>query len=85
MTAVVSRERAKAAWLTGTAGSLILGGAVVMMAVAAPSQAHARPHTAAAQSYTQSATLAASIVATDLSHQPGWLPPGTISSGIRRR
>ena len=37
MTAMVSGDRAKAAGLTGIAGSLILAGAVVMMAVAAPS------------------------------------------------
>jgi hypothetical protein len=37
MTAVVSGDRAKAAGLTGVAGSLILAGAVLMMAVAAPS------------------------------------------------
>jgi hypothetical protein len=46
MTAVVSGERAKATWLTGVAGLLILGAAVVMMVVAAPSPGHPRPHPA---------------------------------------
>jgi len=40
MTAVVSRERAKATWLTGAAGLLILAVAFVMMACAAPSLVH---------------------------------------------
>jgi hypothetical protein len=40
MTAMVSGDRAKAAGLTGIAGSLILAGAVVMMAVAAPATPH---------------------------------------------
>ena len=39
MTAVVSRERARATWLTGVAGLVILAVAFVMMACAAPSQA----------------------------------------------
>jgi hypothetical protein len=54
MTAVVSGEHAKATWLTGVAGLLILGVAVVMMVVAAPSPAHPRPHLAAAQAHTPS-------------------------------
>jgi hypothetical protein len=40
MTAMVSGDRARAAGLTGIAGSLILAGAVVMMAVAAPATPH---------------------------------------------
>jgi hypothetical protein len=44
MTAIVSRERARATWLTGAAGVLLLGVAFLMMAVAAPTQAHHRPH-----------------------------------------
>jgi hypothetical protein len=40
MAAVVSRERAKATWLTGLAGLVILAVAVVMMSCAAPSLAH---------------------------------------------
>lgn len=40
MTAAVSKERAKATWLTGLAGLLILTAALVMMACAAPSLAH---------------------------------------------
>ena len=40
MTAVVRKERAKATWLTGLAGLVILAAAFVMMACAAPSLAH---------------------------------------------
>ena len=68
MTGVVSGERANFARLTGAAGLLILGGAVAMMAVAAPSQAQPRAHAAAAAS----ATLAAQSglrPSTDLCHQ----------------
>jgi hypothetical protein len=50
MTAVVSRERAKATWLSGVVGLVILALAFVMMACAAPSLAHPRPHGATAQS-----------------------------------
>ena len=56
MTAVVSRERAKATWLTGVAGLVILAAAFVMMACAAPSLAHPRPHQATAQSASVSAS-----------------------------
>ena len=49
MAAVVSRERAKATWVAGLAGLVILAVAVVMMACAAPSLAHPRPHGAAAR------------------------------------
>jgi hypothetical protein len=55
MTGVVSGERANSARLTGAAGLLILGGAVAMMAMTAPSQAHPEAHAAV----TSSATLAA--------------------------
>jgi hypothetical protein len=47
MTAVVSRERAKATWLSSVVGLVILAVAFVMMACAAPSLAHPRPHGAA--------------------------------------
>jgi len=50
MTAVLSRERAKATWLSGVAGLIILAVAFVMMACAAPSLTHPRPHGATAQS-----------------------------------
>ena len=43
MTAVVSRERAKATCLTGAAGVLMLAVAFVMMVVAAPIHGHGRP------------------------------------------
>jgi hypothetical protein len=48
MTAVVSRERATATWLTGVVGLVILAAAFVMMACAAPSLASPRPHGATA-------------------------------------
>jgi hypothetical protein len=57
MTAVVSRGRAKATWLSGVAGLVILAAAFVMMACAAPSLARPRPLGATAQSvsvYTSS-------------------------------
>jgi hypothetical protein len=82
MTAVVSGERAKATWLTGSAGLLILGGAVVMMGVAAPSQAQAqaqaqaqprpRPHSitlAAAPAHTQ--TTVKLTARSDVRHRGG--------------
>jgi len=50
MAAVVSRERAKGTWLTGLAGLVILAVAFVMMACAAPSLAHLRPHGPTVQS-----------------------------------
>ena len=50
MTAAVSREHAKATWLTGVAGLVILAAAFVMMACAAPSLAHPRPPAAVTQS-----------------------------------
>jgi hypothetical protein len=49
MTAVVSRERATATWLSGGAGLVIVAVAFVMMACAAPSLAHPRLHGATAQ------------------------------------
>ena len=39
MTAIVDRKRARATWLTGAAGMLMLAAAVAMMVYAAP-----RPH-----------------------------------------
>ena len=57
MTAIVSRERATATWLTGVIGLVILAAAFVMMACAAPSLASPRPHGAMTQSagvYTSS-------------------------------
>ncbi|MDQ2815142.1 MAG: hypothetical protein M3Z75_25655 [Actinomycetota bacterium] len=52
MTSVVSGERAQATWLTGVAGLLVLGAAVVMMIVAAP-PVHPRPHPAAVLTASQ--------------------------------
>jgi hypothetical protein len=43
MSAVVSRERAKATCLTGAAWVLMLAVAFVMMVVAAPGHGHGRP------------------------------------------
>jgi hypothetical protein len=57
MTAMVSRERATATWLTGVVGLVILAAAFVMMACAAPSLANPRPHgamTRSADVYTSS-------------------------------
>ncbi len=54
MTAVVSRERAKAPWLSGVVGLVILAAAFMMMAWAAPSLAHPRPHGAPAPPATVS-------------------------------
>jgi hypothetical protein len=44
MTAVVSRERARATSLTGAAGALLLAIAFVMMVVAAPAHGGGRLH-----------------------------------------
>ena len=40
MSAIVCRERAKATWLTGAVGLLLLMAAFVMMLVGAPTQLH---------------------------------------------
>jgi hypothetical protein len=63
MTAVVSGDRAKAAGLTGVAGSLILTGAVVMMAAAAPSTPHPQ------HAITKATTQVAALAVTDPCHQ----------------
>ncbi len=60
MTAVVSRERAKATCLTGAAGVLMLAVAFVMMVVAAPGQVHSQPP--------------AVQLTTDVGHQEGAAP-----------
>jgi hypothetical protein len=60
MTAVVSRERAKATWLTGVAGLVILAAAFVMMACAAPSLARPRSH----EAMTQPASVSVSSLIT---------------------
>lgn len=49
MAVVISRERAAGTWLTGLVGLVILAVAFVMMACAAPSLAHPRPHGPTAQ------------------------------------
>ena len=61
MTAVVSRERAKATCLTGAAGVLMLAIAFVMMVVAAPGHLQVRPHGTAKSSTAQ--------LTTDVCHQ----------------
>jgi hypothetical protein len=68
MTAVVGREQAKAAYLTGTAGALVLVVAFVMMVLAAPSRSHAGPHGAATPKPS----------ARTLSHVTQTLPPAVI-------
>jgi hypothetical protein len=68
MAAVVSRERVRATWLTGVAGLIILAAAFVMMACAAPSLAHSRPH----GPVTQSASVnASSLIAASWPDRPG--------------
>jgi len=57
MATMVSRERAKATWLTGLVGLVILAVALVMMACAAPSLAHSRSDGATAYSAGVSASL----------------------------
>lgn len=61
MTALVSREHARATWLTGVAGLLILAAAFMMMACAAPSLASPRPHPAV----TQTARMSTSALITE--------------------
>ena len=61
MTAVVSRERARATCLTGAAGVLMLAVAFVMMVVAAPSHMQSRPNAAATPPAVQ--------LTTDVGHQ----------------
>lgn len=60
MTAVVSREHAKATWLTGVAGLVILAAAFVMMACAAPSLARPRSD----EAMTQPASVSVSSLIT---------------------
>jgi hypothetical protein len=75
MTAVVRRERVKATWLGGVTGLVILAVAFVMMAGAAPSLAHPRPHGA-----TQPARLYASWLITG-----SWSASWTGRTGQGRR
>jgi hypothetical protein len=62
MTAIVTRERSRATWLTGLAGLLILAASFVMMACAAPSLAHARPHAAVTQATTSTTAYTSSLI-----------------------
>jgi hypothetical protein len=64
MTAVVSREHARGAFLTGAAGVVMIAIACVMMVVAAPG--HAAAHEAASD---HRATPAAVQLATDMCHR----------------
>jgi hypothetical protein len=64
MTAVVSRERAKATWLTGVVGLVILAAAFVMMACAAPSLASPRPHEAMTRPVINTADVSTSSLIT---------------------
>ena len=61
MSAVISREHAKAAGLTGAAGMLLLAVAIVMMVIAAPVQEHVRLSGYSKPSATQ--------LSTDVCHQ----------------
>jgi hypothetical protein len=56
--AAISRDHTRATWLTGVAGLLLLGVAVVMMVLAAPSQARPLPHHTAAQAQALAVTQA---------------------------
>jgi hypothetical protein len=56
MTAVVSRERAKATCVTGVTGVLMLAVAFAMMVVAAPAHVHHRAHGPAEPSASQLTT-----------------------------
>ena len=75
MTAVVSSEPAKATWLIGAAGLLILAAAFVMMACAAPSLGHARPHGAV--------TRAARVSTSSLTTQ-GWSASRPAAGQVRQ-
>jgi hypothetical protein len=68
MTAVVSRERAKATWLGGVVGLVILAAAFVMMACAAPSLAHPRPHGATPR---LASVHTSSLITGELVREPG--------------
>ncbi len=74
MTAVISRERARATCLTGAAGVLMLAVAVVMMVVAAPGHVHGRPHDPARPPAVQ--------LTTDVGHQSrgSWPPAAAAAS-----
>jgi hypothetical protein len=75
MTAVVSREQARGTWLTGVTGLLILVAAFVMMACAAPSLVHARPHAAV----TQTTTVYTTSLITE-----SWSANRTVRAGLLR-
>ena len=68
MTAVVSRERARATCLTGAAGVLLLAVALVMMVMAAPGHAQGSAKPSVAQ------------LTTDVGHR---LAPGVFGEGAR--
>lgn len=76
MTAVVNRERARATWLTGVVGLVILAAAFVMMACAAPSLASPRPHGV----MTRSANVSTSSLITG-----SWSASGAGQAGQGRR
>jgi hypothetical protein len=64
MTAILSRERAKATWLLGAAGVVMLAAAFVMMVCAAPTQAHAGRHAAVSSRSVTGERLASWVWAT---------------------
>ena len=72
MTAIVSRERARATALTGVAGLLLLMAAIVMMVAAAPAQVH---HRASGPAGSPAVELT-----TDLCHQ---LTSSSASTAVR--
>jgi hypothetical protein len=80
MTAVVSRERAKATWLTGVVGLVILAASFAMMAWAAPSLANPRPHGAMTRPVINTADVYTSSLITGNS-SASW--PGRADQGRR--
>lgn len=64
MTAVVSRDRARATWLTGLVGLVILAAAFAMMACAPPSLASPRPHGAVTYPVINTADVSTSSLIT---------------------
>jgi hypothetical protein len=78
MTAIVSQERARGTFLTATIGLLMLAVAAAMMLAAAPRLDHR------AAGGQPGATVTATRLTTDLSHQlAGRVKPATATSGRR--
>jgi hypothetical protein len=87
MTAVVSRDRARATWLTGVVGLVILAAAFVMMASAAPSLASPRSHGAMTRPVINTADVSTSSLITGLwsAREAGRAGPGRRAAGQAER